>query len=178
MPSRPLTAVILAALAALTLAACGAGGDAPTAPARPAGELSSEGGKLIGGGTGAFKSQLRELKGTPVVVNQWASWCGPCKFEFPFFRALAEKYDGRVAFLGVNSQDSRGPAEDFLRKNPVPYPSYFDPAVKIARVFDGGLAWPTTAFYDAQGKLVETHAGAYASEDKLDEAIRENALPG
>jgi cytochrome c biogenesis protein CcmG/thiol:disulfide interchange protein DsbE len=170
----------LAALAALVLAlgACGSEGDAPTAPAKPAAGLSSEGSKLIGGGTEAFKSQLRELKGTPVVVNQWASWCGPCKFEFPFLRALADKYDGRVAFLGVNSQDSRRPAEDFLRKNPVSYPSYFDPAVKIARVFDGGLAWPTTAFYDAKGKLVETHAGAYASEDKLDEAIKENALRG
>jgi cytochrome c biogenesis protein CcmG/thiol:disulfide interchange protein DsbE len=177
MPRRPLTAAVLAALA-LALAACGSEGDAPTAPAKPAGGLSSEGGKLIGGGTAAFKSQLRELKGTPVVVNQWASWCGPCKFEFPFFRALAERYRGRVAFLGVNSQDSRGPAEEFLRKNPVPYPSYFDPAVKIAREFKGGLAWPTTAFYNAQGKLVETHAGAYASQDKLDQAIKDTALRG
>jgi cytochrome c biogenesis protein CcmG/thiol:disulfide interchange protein DsbE len=177
MPNRPLAAAVLAALA-LALAACGSEGDAPTAPAKPAGGLSSESGKLIGGGTDAFNSQLRELKGTPVVVNQWASWCGPCKFEFPFFRALADKYAGKVAFLGVNSQDSRGPAEEFLRKNQVPYPSYFDPAVKIAREFDGGLAWPTTAFYDAKGKLVETHAGAYASQDKLDEAIQENALRG
>jgi cytochrome c biogenesis protein CcmG/thiol:disulfide interchange protein DsbE len=171
-------ALLAAAVAALALAACGSDGDAPTAPAKPAAGLSSEGGKLIGGGTGAFKAQLRELKGTPVVVNQWASWCGPCKFEFPFFRDLAKEYRGRVAFLGVNSQDSRGPAEDFLRKNPVPYPSYFDPAVKIARVFDGGLAWPTTAFYDAKGKLVDTHAGSYASKDKLNEAITQNALRG
>jgi cytochrome c biogenesis protein CcmG/thiol:disulfide interchange protein DsbE len=176
MPRRPLTAALVAVVAALALGACSSGGDAPTAPAKPAGGLSSEGGKLIGGGTGAFKAQLRKLKGTPVVVNQWASWCGPCKFEFPFFRALADKYRGQVAFLGVNSQDSRGPAEGFLRKNPVPYPSYFDPAVKIARVFKGGLAWPTTAYYDAQGKLVETHAGSYASQDKLEEAIRQNAL--
>jgi cytochrome c biogenesis protein CcmG/thiol:disulfide interchange protein DsbE len=184
MPAYPVLstmrrlALIAAALAALALAACGSEGDAPTAPAKPAGGLSTEGGKLIGGGTNAFKAQLSELKGTPVVVNQWASWCGPCKFEFPFFRALAKKYDGRVAFLGVNSQDSRGPAEEFLRKNPVPYPSYFDPAVKIARVFDGGLAWPTTAYYDARGKLVETHAGSYASQAKLEAAIQENALRG
>jgi cytochrome c biogenesis protein CcmG/thiol:disulfide interchange protein DsbE len=174
MPLRLLTALSLVLLA-LGVAACGSG-DAPDAPAKPAGQLSSESGQLVGGGTKAFNAQLAQLKGTPVVVNQWASWCGPCKFEFPFFRSLADKYKGKVAFLGVNSQDSSGPAKDFLKDNPVPYPSYFDPAVKIAREFKGGLAWPTTAYYDAQGKLVETHAGAYASEAKLDEAIRENAL--
>jgi thiol-disulfide isomerase/thioredoxin len=168
-------AVLAAVLAALVLGGCGSG-DAPTAPAQPANDLSNESGELVGGGTRAFEAQLAKLKGTPVVVNQWASWCGPCKYEFPFFRSQAEKYKGRVAFLGVNSNDHTGPAKDFLKENPVPYPSYFDPAVKIARVFKGGLAWPTTAYYDAQGKLVETHAGAYASEAKLEEAIRENVL--
>lgn len=162
-------------LLALVLASCGSE-DAPTAPAKPASGLSSEGGKLIGGGATAFQAQLRRLRGTPVVVNQWASWCGPCKYEFPFFRAAAEKYRGRVAFLGVNSQDQRAPAEKFLRDHPVPYPSYFDPDVDIARVFKGGIGWPTTAYYDARGKLVETHAGTYASQAKLEEAIRENVL--
>jgi cytochrome c biogenesis protein CcmG/thiol:disulfide interchange protein DsbE len=161
---------------ALSLAACGSEGDAPTAPAQPAGALSKESGKLVGGGPAAFEAQLRKLRGTPVVVNQWASWCGPCKFEFPFFRSAAAKYGGQVAFLGVNSQDDRGSAQDFLESNPVPYPSWFDPDVKVARVFKGGLAWPTTAYYDRRGKLVETHAGAYASQGKLEEAIRENVL--
>ena len=173
-----LSVVVAPLLAlALVLASCGSQ-DAPTAPAKPATGLSSESGKLIGGGTKAFKAQLKELRGTPVVVNQWASWCGPCKYEFPFFRAEAEKYKGRVAFLGVNSQDSRSPAEKFLRDHPVPYPSYFDPDVQIARVFKGGIGWPTTAYYDAKGKLVETHAGAYANQSKLEEAIRDNLLRG
>jgi thiol-disulfide isomerase/thioredoxin len=177
MPFRPLALLVAATLAASGLAACGSG-DAPSAPAQPAKGLSGESGKLVGGGVPAFEAQLAKLKGTPVVVNQWASWCGPCKYEFPFFASLARKYKGRVAFLGVNSQDNVGPAKSFLKRNPVPYPSYFDPAVKIARVFKGGLAWPTTAYYDASGKLVETHAGAYASQAKLDEAIQQNALRG
>jgi cytochrome c biogenesis protein CcmG, thiol:disulfide interchange protein DsbE len=175
MPVRPLAAAALAALA-LTLGACGSQADAPTAPARPAGGLSTEAGQLLGGGPTAFEAQLRKLRGTPVVVNQWASWCGPCRFEFPFFRALADRYRGRVAFLGVNSNDNREAAERFLHDHPVPYPSYFDPDVKVARVFKGGLAWPTTAYYDRAGKLVETHAGSYASQDKLEQAIRENLL--
>ncbi len=170
----PLLAFSLLVLV-LGLTACGTQ-DAPKAPAKPATGLSTEGGKLIGGGPSAFRAQLAKLKGTPVVVNQWASWCGPCKYEFPFFRAAAQKYRGRVAFLGVNSQDSRSPAQKFLRDHPVPYPSYFDPNVSIARVFKGGLAWPTTAYYNAAGKLVETHAGTYANQGKLDEAIQENLL--
>ena len=175
MPLRPLIAAGLAALA-LALGACASESDAPTAPAQPASELPSEAGKLLGGGSSAFSAQLRKLHGTPVVVNQWASWCGPCRFEFPFFRAMADKYRGRVAFLGVNSNDNREAAERFLRDNPVPYPSYFDPAMNVARVFKGGINWPTTAYYDRAGKLVETHAGSYASMAKLEEAIRENVL--
>ena len=171
---RLLLATGLVALG-LAASACGSEEDAPVAPARPATNLR-EAPRLVGGGPDAFNRQVRALRGTPVVVNQWASWCGPCKFEFPFFRALAGRYRGRVAFLGVNSQDSREAAERFLRENPVPFPSYFDPDVKVAREFKGGLAWPTTAFYDRTGRVVNTHAGAYATQAKLDADVRRYAL--
>lgn len=115
------------------------------------------------------------MKGTPVVVNQWASWCGPCRFEFPFFRSQAEKLGGKVAFLGVNTQDSTDDARTFLEANPVPYPSFEDQDGQIARVFRGGRAFPTTAFYNADGELTKTHAGAYATEAKLAQDIREYA---
>jgi thiol-disulfide isomerase/thioredoxin len=166
----------LAALAvAAVLAGCGSV-DAPSQPAQPAGRLSGEASRLVGGGTTAFQRQLTALKGTPVVVNQWASWCGPCRFEFPFFASLARRYQGRVAFLGVNSQDSRDGAQRFLREHPVPYPSFFDPDVSIARSFRGGAAWPTTAIYTAAGKREYTHAGAYASQTALNTDIRRYAL--
>ena len=171
-----LTCASLLAALVLGLAACGSDEDAPAAPAKPATGLASERARLVGGGTDAYLAQVRRLRGTPIVVNQWASWCGPCKFEFPFFRALAGKYRGRVAFLGVDSQDSRAEAEEFLRENPVPFPSFFDPDVKIAREFKGGLAWPTTAFLDRRGMVVNTHAGAYASQAKLEADVREYAL--
>jgi cytochrome c biogenesis protein CcmG/thiol:disulfide interchange protein DsbE len=168
----------LGALAvAAVLAGCGSG-DAPTQPAQPAGRLSAEGGRLVGGGTAAFQHQLSALKGTPVVVNQWASWCGPCRFEFPFFASVARRYQGRVAFLGVDSQDSRDGARRFLRQHPVPYPSFFDPDVSIARSFRGGTAWPTTAIYTATGKRGYLHAGAYASQAALNADVRRYALGG
>jgi thiol-disulfide isomerase/thioredoxin len=139
--------------------------------------LARDAGRLLDGGSDAFEARLKRLRGYPVVVNQWASWCGPCRYEFPFFQRLAAKYQGRVAFLGVNSQDSRSDAEEFLREYKVPFPHYYDKDASVARVFGGGRAWPTTAFYD-RGELVLTRPGAYASEAKLDEDIRRYAFGG
>ncbi len=130
---------------------------------------------LLDGGPRAFKSRLAQLKGHPVVVNQSASWCGPCRYEFPFLRNQADKFGHRVAFLGVASKDSRAEAAAFLRELPVPFPHFYDKDASIARVFRGGRAWPTTAFYDASGKLLYTHAGSYATEAKLEEDVRRYA---
>jgi cytochrome c biogenesis protein CcmG, thiol:disulfide interchange protein DsbE len=182
---RRSAATVLAVLTTASAAACGATdtGSVPSGP-RPSkselrarvGEVRSEANALLDGGPRAFRARLRALRGTPVVVNQWASWCGPCRFEFPFFQRLAERYAGRVAFLGVDSQDSRSNARAFLERFPVPYPHFYDKDASVARVFRGGRAWPTTAFYDRDGDLVFTHLGAYATEAKLDEDIRRYAL--
>jgi hypothetical protein len=96
--------------------------------------------------------------------------------EFPFFARLAARYRGRVAFLGVDSQDSEAAARRFLRRHPTPFPHFFDPTTSVARIFEGGFAWPTTAFYDARGRLRRTHAGAYYSQAALDRDIRRHAL--
>lgn len=176
-PTGSRAAALAVVLLTVGLAACGSD-PGSASPPKSAAKLKSESSRIVGGGTAAFKRQLAVLKGTPVVVNQWASWCGPCKYEFPFFARLAFKHAGRVAFLGVDAQDNRGDAAAFLRERPIPYPSFFDPAAAIARTFKGGLAWPTTAFYDAAGKLVSTHAGGYASEAKLAEDVRTHAVRG
>ncbi len=181
--------VLLAVLAsAIALAACGqdddaasSGSDASTPTGTTAdavARLRSQANQLLDGGEKAFRARLAELRGTPVVVNQWASWCGPCRFEFPFFQKVARKYEGRVAFLGVNAKDSREEAKAFLEKYPVPYPHYFDDDLSVSRVFRGGRAFPTTAYYNAEGDLVYTHAGALPSEADLDAEIRKYALDG
>ncbi len=141
-------------------------------------QLRTQADRLLDGGLPAFKARLASLRGTPVVVNQWASWCGPCRFEFPFFQRLAKRYDGRVAFLGVDAQDSRADATAFLKRLPVPYPHFYDENASISRTFGGGRAWPTTAFLTASGKLVFTHIGAYATQAKLDADIVRYALHG
>jgi cytochrome c biogenesis protein CcmG/thiol:disulfide interchange protein DsbE len=139
----------------------------PGAPPQLA-AIRAQGNQLLSGGTDAFDQRLQALRGTPVVVNKWASWCGPCRFEFPWFQSLAEKRGGQIAFLGVNGNDSDGAAKQFLSELPLPYPSYTDPDLHIAQNLGGPTqAFPTTAFYDRSGKLVFSHPGVYQNEQEL-----------
>jgi thiol-disulfide isomerase/thioredoxin len=169
--------------AAALLAGCGSSGP-PSAAPRPAhaaralagsppalASLHAQAGRLLGGSADAFKTRLAALRGHPVVVNKWASWCGPCRAEFPFFQRLGVDLGRRVAFVGVNANDDGSDAARFLREYPVRYPSYSDPHQKVAALFGGTLAFPTTAFYDAGGKLAYVHQGGYATEAKLREDI-------
>jgi thiol-disulfide isomerase/thioredoxin len=125
----------------------------------------------------SVQDKLASLRGVPVVVNQWASWCPNCKFEFPFFQHLAQRYRNQVAFLGLDSQDSKGNAADFLRGHPVDYPSVFDQSAAQAASLGGGQAWPTTFFFNAAGERVYVHVGAYASEQALAADIKRYANP-
>jgi cytochrome c biogenesis protein CcmG, thiol:disulfide interchange protein DsbE len=136
------------------------------APA-PLAALHAEANQLLPGGTAAFRRRLAALRGYPVVVNKWASWCGPCRAEFPFFQRQAAKLGKRVAFLGVDSGDSDGSAKTFLREFPVPYPSYTDPGEKIAGLMRATIGFPTTTFYDRRGRIAYTHAGGYPSQAAL-----------
>jgi thiol-disulfide isomerase/thioredoxin len=127
------------------------------------------------GGRDAFEKQLKKERGTPIVVNKWASWCGPCRLEFPFFRDQAKKRKGQIAFIGVNSNDSRSEAEKFLKEEPVPYRHFDDPKLEIAAVFNAVQAFPSTAFYDSKGELAFVHQGQYPSEDDLAKDIERYA---
>ena len=127
----------------------------------------ARGGQLLQGGPKAFRAQLAELRGYPVVVNKWASWCGPCRAELPYFRRQALERGRRVAFLGSNTNDSDGPATRFLNELPLPFPSYADPNGDIAQIFQAVIAFPSTAFYGPDGRLVTVKQGVYASEREL-----------
>jgi cytochrome c biogenesis protein CcmG/thiol:disulfide interchange protein DsbE len=129
--------------------------------------LGDQANELLPGGTEAFEDRLAELRGHPVVVNKWASWCGPCRIEFPYFRSQAEKLAGKVAFLGIDSNDSEDAARTFLEENPIPYPSYTDPDLKIAASLDAEREFPATVFFDSKGEQVYVYRGGYASEADL-----------
>ena len=133
----------------------------------PLARLHAEGNRLLPGGPAAFGRRIAALRGYPIVVNKWASWCIPCREEFPFFQAQAASRGKRVAFLGVDANDYRGAAQEFLRRHPVPYPSYSDPDEQIAKLMRATIGFPTTTFYDRRGRIVLTHPGGYSSEAQL-----------
>lgn len=148
----------------------------PVAGAPPAlARLRARVNELDGGGAKALDAQLRALRGHPVVVNLWASWCDPCRYELPFLQRQAVKRGARVAFLGVNSGDNRDAARALSARFPMPYPSFEDPRQSVAGRF-GARGLPATAFYDARGKLVLVHQGVFASEAKLAEEIERYAI--
>jgi len=118
-----------------------------------------------------ISARLAQLKGVPVVVNQWASWCTNCRAEFPYFQQAGRQDVGRVAFVGLDSQDSKSSAEAFLRQFPVTYPSIYDPSASQAQALGGGQGWPTTIFFDASHKITNVHVGAYQSRQALEQDI-------
>ena len=174
-------ACALGVLAALVLAACGGSDEPPPEPpdydaalrdAPPQlAALYSEGNELLDGGLEGFEAQLGDLRGHPVVVNKWASWCGPCRAEFPWFQSQSAKHGDEVAFIGVNSNDGTESAADFLAEFPVPYPSYSDPKLEIAESFDAPTEFPATAFYGSDGELEYVRRGGYGDEAELEADI-------
>lgn len=138
--------------------------------------LHAAGGRLLPTTKSGFRAQLTKLRGTPVVVNKWASWCGPCRFEFPYLQTTATQFGKQVAFIGLNSGDVDTDARGFLHRFPVPYPSYIDPADHVAFSVGMPSGAPITEFYDRAGKRTYIHEGVYASRALLAADIRRYAL--
>ena len=140
----------------------------------PLAALHAQANELLEGGTDAFEARLRALRGHPVVINKWASWCGPCRAEFPLLQEIATTRGKEIAFMGVNARDRRPAAERFAARYPVPYPSYEDPEEEIAQSLKAPSNFPVTLFVDARGRTVFTHQGGYRSAADLSADIDEH----
>jgi cytochrome c biogenesis protein CcmG, thiol:disulfide interchange protein DsbE len=142
----------------------------------PLAALYAQANTLVGGGKSAFDARLAELEGTPIVVNKWASWCGPCEAEFPIFQNGTVEHGKEVAFIGLNSGDKDPAAKRFLAQRPLPFPSYTDEDSAIAQSREIGAGFPMTLFLDRTGKTVYTHTGAYKTQEQLDQDIEKYLL--
>jgi cytochrome c biogenesis protein CcmG, thiol:disulfide interchange protein DsbE len=188
---RPLPINLAIALIALVLpAGCGSstGGDyggkhpdyatALAGSPAPLAALHRQADELLDGGQDAYEKRIAALRGYPVVVNFWASWCGPCRFEFPLFQRAAAAEGKRVAFLGVDVEDSDDAAGTFLEEAPVPYPSYTDPDKAISDGAGATLGLPDTAFYDRRGELTYLKQGPYDDFAELRADVERFAVRG
>lgn len=138
--------------------------------------LHAQADQLLPGGLTALRARLAQLRGTPIVINKWASWCEPCRAEFGIFQRVSVSLGRRVAFIGIDSGDSsEADARAFLKAYPVPYPSYYDHSGEAGYAITDSTFTPVTVFYDpAGGRFI--YQGPYVSVAKLEAAVRRYAL--
>ena len=127
---------------------------------------------------GGRKVRLRDLRGQPVVVNFWATWCGPCKIETPWLVELRNKYAGQgFEILGISTEgddlkkdDKAGWAKDkaaiakFVAEEKMPYPVLVD-GDSISKDYGGLDAMPTSFFVDRKGTVVAAQMGLTSESD-------------
>ncbi len=121
---------------------------------------------------------LHDLQGQVVLINFWASWCGPCREEMPLLDQLSAKY-GPLGFtlLGINVEEERELADRFLGGTPVSFPILYDRENGVSKLYDV-IAMPTTVLVDRQGVIRFVHHGyepGYENEyqDQVRQLIRE-----
>jgi cytochrome c biogenesis protein CcmG/thiol:disulfide interchange protein DsbE len=120
-------------------------------------------------------TSLADLKGTPTVVNLWATWCSPCVKEMPAFDRVATSTVG-VRIIGVNVGDTAESATTFAAKLGVRYAQYTDPEGKLSAALSvSGL--PATAFVDATGTVLQIHQGALTEQELRDQLAARFHLP-
>lgn len=131
------------------------------------------------GGEPKLAVRIRSLRGYPVVLNVWGSWCVPCRAEFGLLAAASAYYGRHVAFLGADVGDSPGDAQAFLLQHPVSYPSYQMNPSDLTVLVPGGIGGtPSTIFFNRAGKVVHVQTGQYPVQGLLDYDVRTYALSG
>ena len=134
--------------------------------------LHRQGSTLLAGGERALKARLASLRGYPLVIDKWASWCVPCQGERAILQRASTNLGRTVAFLGIDSQDtSAADGRAFMKPFPASYPSYYDPSGHLGLAITDSSFTPVTVFYDRSGREY-IHQGPYPSLQKLERDVR------
>jgi cytochrome c biogenesis protein CcmG/thiol:disulfide interchange protein DsbE len=137
----------------------------------PLGALHEQAGELLEGGAVALRRRLHALRGYPVVINKWASWCAPCRAELPIFEHASANLGRRVAFIGLDSVEAeRSNALALLRSLPLGYPSYYDPSGAVGEQLTFSPFTPVTVFIAPDGSTYR-HQGPYPTLQKLERDV-------
>ena len=146
-------AVLTATLVMTSTVATSTGATSAIAPAFT---LPSRGGDTV---------SLASLKGKVVMLNFWASWCGPCRQEMPLLEQMHKRYSALgFTLVGVNVDANSKDAEEWLTKTPVSFPVLFDRESKVSAMYDV-KAMPSTVFIDRKGNVRALHKGYKAGDE-------------
>jgi len=111
--------------------------------------------------------KLSDYFGKPIILNFWASWCGPCKMEMPDFNVKSQELEGKVQFLMINMTDGAREtvetASAFIEEQGYTFPVFFDTASEAAYTY-GAYSLPTTFFIDAEGYAIAQATGAIGAD--------------
>jgi cytochrome c biogenesis protein CcmG/thiol:disulfide interchange protein DsbE len=193
-PARLLTIVAIAAVVALLVigliqlagSSSSDGSESPLTLAQiqarlasspaPLAALHAQASQILPGGAAALHARLAALRGYPLVIDKWASWCVPCQDERIALQRASAALGRTVAFVGIDSgEESLADARAFLRSVPVGYPSYYDQSGRLGTAITDSSFTPVTVFYDRAGHEY-IHQGPYPSAARLQADVRRYAL--
>jgi peroxiredoxin len=163
MAKKPIMMLVSVLAAGLILAGCattsqgtGAGSQAPDF------QLPDLDGNVV---------SLSGLRGSPVLLNFWASWCGPCREEMPYIQQIHEEWSGRgLVVLTVNLGENADDVREFMEEFDLTFPALLDTETSLAETYNvGGI--PTTYFIDKEGIIRERKIGAFPSAEVIEQSL-------
>lgn len=127
-------------------------------------------------GLGGDFHRLSEMRGRPLVVNVWASWCGPCREEMTSLERLSKLAPAKLKVIGISTDDDANLAREFVARAGISFSSFHDADQNLERKVFGAAAIPVTLVVDAQGKIVQRVVGAREWDSQQSIALIESAL--
>lgn len=111
--------------------------------------------------------RVSDLRGQVVMLNFWASWCGPCVQEFPYLEQIYQRFSpAGFTLLGINIDNTEEQAMSFLKDRDVTFPIVFDPTLKVRNTYKKYEGMPLSIFIDCDGNITEIHRSYYAGDEK------------